>query len=117
MDAVDLGVNLFVALFALVDPIGNIPIFVSADSADVWANPCLFKLDEERRPRFRAGVAVYPDCGLTSPRFYAPILTVIGELDDTHLEHTTYEEILACEPDSDELSNFFSNLKNMLGND
>lgn len=33
-------------------------------------------------PRFRAGVAVYPDCGLTSPRFYAPILTVIGELDD-----------------------------------
>jgi len=41
----------------------------------------------------------------------------ISELDDTHLEHTTYEEILACEPDSDELSNFFSNLKNMLGND
>lgn len=33
-------------------------------------------------PRFRAGVAVYPDCALTSPRFYAPILTLIGELDD-----------------------------------
>lgn len=30
MDAVDLGVNLFVALFALVDPIGNIPIFAAA---------------------------------------------------------------------------------------
>ena len=30
MGAVDLGVNLFVALFALVDPIGNIPIFAAA---------------------------------------------------------------------------------------
>ena len=30
MNAVDLGVNLFVALFALVDPIGNIPIFAAA---------------------------------------------------------------------------------------
>jgi multiple antibiotic resistance protein len=32
MDAVDLGVNLFVALFALVDPIGNVPIFAAATS-------------------------------------------------------------------------------------
>jgi multiple antibiotic resistance protein len=30
MDAVDLGVNLFVTLFALVDPIGNLPIFAAA---------------------------------------------------------------------------------------
>lgn len=30
MDAVDLGVNLFVALFALLDPIGNVPIFAAA---------------------------------------------------------------------------------------
>ena len=30
MNAVDLGVNLFVALFALVDPIGNLPIFAAA---------------------------------------------------------------------------------------
>lgn len=30
MDAVKLGVNLFVALFALVDPIGNLPIFAAA---------------------------------------------------------------------------------------
>jgi multiple antibiotic resistance protein len=30
MNALDLGVNLFVALFALVDPIGNIPIFAAA---------------------------------------------------------------------------------------
>jgi 4-alpha-glucanotransferase len=36
--------------------IGDVPIFVSGDSADVWANPHLFKLDEERRPRVVAGV-------------------------------------------------------------
>lgn len=36
MDAVDLGVNLFVALFALVDPIGNIPIFAAATAGASW---------------------------------------------------------------------------------
>ncbi len=36
--------------------IGDIPIFVAADSADVWANPQLFQLDEHRRPRVVAGV-------------------------------------------------------------
>ena len=36
--------------------IGDIPIFVSADSADVWANPELFLLDGDRKPRFEAGV-------------------------------------------------------------
>ena len=36
--------------------IGDIPIFVSPDSADVWANPQLFRLDKERRPLFIAGV-------------------------------------------------------------
>jgi 4-alpha-glucanotransferase len=36
--------------------IGDIPIFVSPDSADVWANPELFQLDAERRPRVVAGV-------------------------------------------------------------
>ena len=35
--------------------IGDIPIFVSADSADVWANPELFLLDADRRP-LEAGV-------------------------------------------------------------
>ena len=30
MDAVELGVNLFVILFALLDPIGNLPIFAAA---------------------------------------------------------------------------------------
>lgn len=36
--------------------IGDAPIFVSSDSADVWANPELFLLDDHRRPRFVAGV-------------------------------------------------------------
>jgi 4-alpha-glucanotransferase len=36
--------------------IGDLPFFVSPDSSDVWANPEIFQLDEERRPRFVAGV-------------------------------------------------------------
>jgi len=49
MDAVDLGGNLFVALFALVDPIGNLPIFAAATAGatlrqriSVSALICLF---------------------------------------------------------------------------
>jgi superfamily I DNA/RNA helicase len=38
----------------------------------------------------------------------------IGELDDEHLEHTSYEDILGAEPSSDELDHFFGNLKGML---
>jgi 4-alpha-glucanotransferase len=36
--------------------IGDLPFFVSPDSSDVWANPELFLLDQQRRPRFVAGV-------------------------------------------------------------
>src|SRR5262249_10697846 len=36
--------------------IGDIPIFVASDSADVWANPELFYLDANRRPTVVAGV-------------------------------------------------------------
>lgn len=36
--------------------IGDIPIFVAHDSADVWANPDLFFLDEEGQPTVVAGV-------------------------------------------------------------
>ena len=36
--------------------IGDLPFFVSPDSSDVWANPELFSLDEQRKPRFVAGV-------------------------------------------------------------
>ena len=40
--------------------IGDLPFFVSPDSSDVWANPEFFLLDQERRPRFVAGVPT--DC-------------------------------------------------------
>ena len=36
--------------------IGDIPIFVAYDSADVWANPELFYLDEQAQPTVVAGV-------------------------------------------------------------
>ena len=36
--------------------IGDLPFFVSPDSSDVWANPELFLLDEQRRPQVVAGV-------------------------------------------------------------
>ncbi len=36
--------------------IGDIPIFVAADSSDVWSHPELFYLDEERKPTVVAGV-------------------------------------------------------------
>lgn len=36
--------------------IGDVPIYVNYDSSDVWANPEVFKLDEEKRPVFVTGV-------------------------------------------------------------
>ncbi|BCR06037.1 4-alpha-glucanotransferase [Desulfuromonas versatilis] len=36
--------------------LGDIPIFVALDSADVWANPTLFHLDETGQPTLVAGV-------------------------------------------------------------
>jgi len=36
--------------------IGDIPIYVHYDSADVWSHPELFELDEGKRPRVVAGV-------------------------------------------------------------
>ncbi len=36
--------------------VGDVPIFISLDSSDVWCNPSQFKLDEANRPRVVAGV-------------------------------------------------------------
>jgi 4-alpha-glucanotransferase len=36
--------------------VGDLPFFVSPDSSDVWAQPELFLLDKNRRPKFVAGV-------------------------------------------------------------
>lgn len=46
-----------------VQIIGDVPIFVAHDSADVWANPHLFHLDESGRPIVVAGVP---------PDYFAP---------------------------------------------
>lgn len=39
-----------------VQVIGDIPFYVTHDSADTWSNPGLFKLDEQKRPTAVAGV-------------------------------------------------------------
>jgi 4-alpha-glucanotransferase len=39
-----------------VSVIGDLPIFVAYDSADVWANPGLFRLDDQGLPQVVAGV-------------------------------------------------------------
>ena len=36
--------------------IGDMPIYISADSVEVWTQPHLFKLDAECKPRYIAGV-------------------------------------------------------------
>jgi len=36
--------------------LGDAPIYVAGDSADVWMNPHLFQLDEDLRPEFVSGV-------------------------------------------------------------
>jgi len=36
--------------------IGDMPIYVTYHSADVWSHPELFKLDKNKKPRFKAGV-------------------------------------------------------------
>ena len=35
---------------------GDMPIYVSHDSAEVWTNPKMFKLDENKKPKFVSGV-------------------------------------------------------------
>ncbi|WP_255470258.1 4-alpha-glucanotransferase [Halorhabdus sp. CUG00001] len=39
-----------------VSLVGDMPIYVGTNSADVWANPELFKLDEDLEPAYVAGV-------------------------------------------------------------
>lgn len=52
--------------------IGDLPIYVSGESADVWANPHLFQLDSRRRPRNVAGVP--PDIfAVTGQRWGVPV--------------------------------------------
>ena len=43
-----------------VELVGDVPIYVALDSADVWANPEAFRLDEDNRPTVVAGVPPNP---------------------------------------------------------
>ncbi len=87
-----------------VNLIGDLPFFVSPDSSDVWANPELFLLDEQRRPRLVAGVPpdyfsaegqlwgnpVYNWDALRSTSFQwwiDRIRTLLGHLDVIRLDH------------------------------
>ena len=39
-----------------IQVVGDVPIYVAYDSADVWSHPDLFKLTRDKKPRFVAGV-------------------------------------------------------------
>lgn len=39
-----------------IEIIGDIPYYINYDSSEVWTNPGLFKLDEEKNPAFVSGV-------------------------------------------------------------
>ena len=43
-----------------VSIVGDVPIYVALDSADVWANPEAFRLDDDNRPTMVAGVPPNP---------------------------------------------------------
>ncbi|SNR32765.1 4-alpha-glucanotransferase [Halorubrum vacuolatum] len=54
-----------------VSIVGDVPIYVSLDSADVWANPAAFALDEGNRPTAVAGVP--PNAGDDGQRWGNPV--------------------------------------------
>jgi 4-alpha-glucanotransferase len=101
--------------------IGDIPIFVSADSADVWANPELFLLDADRRPKVVAGVPpdyfsatgqlwgnpLYDWDAMRETRFawwVARFRALMGQVDLVRLDHfrgfEAYWEIPAGQPNA-----------------
>ncbi len=65
-----------------IEIIGDIPIFVSPDSADVWADPSIFQLDPgDLKPRFVAGVP--PDYFSADGQFWGNPLFDWKELERT----------------------------------
>ncbi len=64
--------------------IGDIPIYVALDSADVWVNYDLFELDEEREPINVAGVP--PDCFSETGQRWGNPLYDWGKMEDTNFE-------------------------------
>ncbi|WP_418285375.1 4-alpha-glucanotransferase [Halorubrum sp. DTA46] len=54
-----------------VSIVGDVPIYVALDSADVWANPEAFQLDDQNRPTAVAGVP--PNAGDDGQRWGNPL--------------------------------------------
>jgi len=54
-----------------VDLVGDLPIYVAGDSADVWANPDVFELDDDGSPTAVAGVP--PNAGDGGQRWGNPV--------------------------------------------
>src|SRR5262249_22440719 len=99
--------------------VGDVPIFVAHDSADVWANPELFHLDAEGRPTHVSGVPPdyfsttgqrwgnplyrWPRLRRTGYRWWLDRLaTTLARFDAVRLDHfigfERYWEIPASEP-------------------
>jgi 4-alpha-glucanotransferase len=53
--------------------VGDVPIYVAGDSADVWANRDVFQLDEAGRPAAVAGVPDAPDEMFDAQRWGMPL--------------------------------------------
>jgi 4-alpha-glucanotransferase len=67
-----------------VSLVGDVPIYVAGDSADVWANREVFQLDDEGRPTAVAGVPDAPGEAFAAQRWGMPLF------DWTELERTGF---------------------------
>ena len=67
-----------------VSLVGDVPIYVAGDSADVWANRAVFQLDDEGRPTAVAGVPDAPGEAFAAQRWGMPLF------DWTALERTGF---------------------------
>ena len=66
----------------MVEIVGDMPIYVSFDSSDVWANPEMFDLDEKNNPLHVAGVP--PDNYSDDGQLWGNPLYDWAYLDKTH---------------------------------
>lgn len=64
--------------------LGDMPIYVTYDSADVWSNPQLFQLDQKKRPTHIAGVP--PDYFSASGQLWGNPLYQWDKMQDQHFD-------------------------------
>ena len=67
-----------------IEIISDIPIYMSYQSADVWAHPEIFKLDNDKKPRFLAGVP--PDYFSKTGQLWGNPVYDWKKLDETHFD-------------------------------